>query len=203
MDEPKAEEQSLNHLATRILVMNFASVQTTSTTFVHALYYLALRTNEYLEPYGLKETLRMHPVATLVVFRTTLKGYTFSNGTLIPKGTMVSVPTESAHYDQNNYQNAAEFIGFRYVDKSELEGGTSRRHDVVSTSGDFMSFGIGRHACPGKIFAAIIMNIMMLAHLVLNYDLKLEHEGVRPKDIYIGATRIPHPKAAIMLKKRV
>ncbi|KIJ41468.1 hypothetical protein M422DRAFT_255375 [Sphaerobolus stellatus SS14] len=118
----------------------------------------------------------MHPVATLVVFRTTLKDYTSSNSTLIPKGTMVSVPTESVHYHQNNYQNVAELIGFRYVDKSELEGGTSQRHDVVSTN-------------------AIIMKIMILAHLVLNYDLKLEHEGVRPKDIYIGTIRIPHPKA--------
>ncbi|KAJ7660426.1 hypothetical protein B0H17DRAFT_832480, partial [Mycena rosella] len=55
-----------------------------------------------------------------------------------------------------------------------------KRH-MVSTGTDHLPFGTGKHACPGRFFAATELKAM-LAHLVLNYDVKAEVEGVRPPD---------------------
>jgi Cytochrome P450 len=54
---------------------------------------------------------------------------------------------------------------------------------------------------PGRFFAAIELKAMM-AHLVLNYDVKLENEGVRPPDIWLGGYCIPNQKANVLFRKR-
>jgi cytochrome P450 len=48
---------------------------------------------------------------------------------------------------------------------------------MVSTTTDHIIFGHGRHACPGRFFAAIQLKTM-LAHILINYDVKAEVEGV-------------------------
>jgi hypothetical protein len=50
---------------------------------------------------------------------------------------------------------------------------------------------------PGRFFAAIELKAMM-AHLVLNYDVKLENEEVRPPDIWLGGYWVPNRKANVM-----
>ncbi|KIJ39456.1 hypothetical protein M422DRAFT_781034 [Sphaerobolus stellatus SS14] len=227
IEKATEEERSPDRLAGRLLTLDLAGMHTTSTTLVHALYYLAFRGNEYLEPIRaeveeitsregwsldslskmkkidsfFREILRVHTMGPLLS-RITLKGYTFSDGTWIPKGTMVSASSDSAHYDQSSYPNPREFSGFRYVDKGERERKGNRSYDAVTITEDFMSFGFGKHACPGRFLATVNLKLM-LAHLVLNYDMKLEHEEKRPKDLYIGLSILPNTTAAIMLRKRV
>jgi len=43
---------------------------------------------------------------------------------------------------------------------------------------------------------------VILAHLVLNYDIKMENEGIIPNRIWRGFTIIPNPTAKILFKKR-
>jgi hypothetical protein len=42
----------------------------------------------------------------------------------------------------------------------------------------------------------------MMAHLVLTYDFKLENEGVRPPDTWLGAYCVPNRKAKVLFRKR-
>jgi hypothetical protein len=42
----------------------------------------------------------------------------------------------------------------------------------------------------------------MLAHVVLNYDVKLENEGVRPANTWFANSCVPNPKAEVMFRKR-
>jgi hypothetical protein len=42
----------------------------------------------------------------------------------------------------------------------------------------------------------------MLAHVVLNYDLKMDGGG-RPENVWIGRTSLPDPKAQVSFRKRV
>lgn len=42
----------------------------------------------------------------------------------------------------------------------------------------------------------------MLCHLLLNYDVKTEVDGVRPKDTLIATERIPSMTAKILFRKR-
>jgi cytochrome P450 len=81
--------------------------------------------------------------------RLALVPFTFSNGVTIPAGTLVSIPGSATHADESIYPNPHEFDGFRFAKLRESEGDAStvtNRHQVVSISADFLTFGLGRHA---------------------------------------------------------
>jgi hypothetical protein len=52
-----------------------------------------------------------------------------------------------------------------------------------------------------RFFAAIELKAM-LAHIVLNYDIRAETEGVRPPDLCFGLLRMPSSKGKIWIRKR-
>lgn len=54
---------------------------------------------------------------------------------------------------------------------------------------------------PGRFFAVNEIKRMM-AYLLLNYDVKTE-DGVRPKNVNMGAAFIPNPKAKLLFRRRV
>ena len=54
---------------------------------------------------------------------------------------------------------------------------------------------------PGRFFAVNELKAMM-AYLLLNYDVKMENEGVRPKDSFKGTRTYPDPVAEVLFKKR-
>ena len=119
--------------------------------------------------------------------RVASKDYTFADGTRIPQGTTVSVNPTQAHHDPETYENPEQFEGFRFAKMRFQQGG--KKHDIVATSPKFLSFGNGRHARPARYFAACKLKIM-LAHTVLNYDVKMENEGVRPPDVWLASSCI-------------
>jgi cytochrome P450 len=60
---------------------------------------------------------------------------------------------------------------------------------------------LGKHSCPGRFFAGNELKCMM-AHLILNYDIKAEKEGVRPQNIHMAGAIMPDMQANIMFRKR-
>ena len=42
----------------------------------------------------------------------------------------------------------------------------------------------------------------MMVHVILNYDIKAEVDGVKPPNVYMGDRIAPNPKAKVWLKKR-
>ena len=81
------------------------------------------------------------------------------------------------------------------------EGSAGKKVGMVSLSQDFLSFGLGRHACPGRYLAACALKLMF-AHIVTTYDVKLEIEGARPKDMWVMGSCLPNPKANVLFRKR-
>lgn len=73
------------------------------------------------------------------------KDITLSDGTFIPKGTLLSVPVYSMHHDDSLYEDAARFDAFRFSRMREQEG-EGAKHQYVNTSIDYVSFGHGKHA---------------------------------------------------------
>ena len=63
-----------------------------------------------------------------------------------------------------------------------------------------MNFGHGRHACPGRFFAALEMKLL-LVYVVMNYDVRVI--GKRPDNFVMGGTILPPMKAKIGVKRRV
>ena len=129
------------------------------------------------------------------------RDYTFSNGTTVPRGVLLVVAGHTIHTDKNIYPDALSFDPFRFVKLKEQET-SGRKFDMVTTSVDWLTFGHGKHACPGRYFAACEFKLMM-AHVVMNYDVKLENAGVRPEDKWIATSCVPNPNVKVLFRRRV
>ena len=149
-----------------------------------------------------------------------IKDFQFSDGTSIPAGTFVSAATLPTHHDEEYYENPDVFNPWRFADLRE-EKGEGLKHQMVSTSVEYMPFGHGRHAwwvfkfpfifnsrsnvsglsSPGRFFAANELK-GMLAHLVVTYDIKMENEGVVPKPFKFEFHHVPNPNAEVLFRKR-
>ena len=77
--------------------------------------------------------------------RRVLKDFTFSDGTLVPKGTHIVTAFLPAQHDPDFYGDPETFNPWRYSDAREREG-DSVRHALTSPNPDYLIFGIGRHA---------------------------------------------------------
>ena len=77
--------------------------------------------------------------------RKATKDFTFSDGTFIPKGTTLVVPSRSLHLNNEHYDNAHVFDPFRFSDMRDEEG-EGTKHHFVSTSPEYLPFGHGKHA---------------------------------------------------------
>ncbi|PPR07185.1 LOW QUALITY PROTEIN: hypothetical protein CVT26_012615 [Gymnopilus dilepis] len=127
----------------------------------------------------IKETQRL-TIMSLAVHRNVIKDFTFSNGLFLPKGIKVAIPTHAVQTDERNYTDALEFKPFRFAEMRQLDeqdGDNAdsekfRRGELASLSPTFLNFGIGRHACPGRFFAANMLKAV-LVHMLLNYDVAL------------------------------
>jgi len=85
-------------------------------------------------------------VRTLVLtIRKAVKDVTLSDGTLIPEGTHVSIPTYAIHHDRNVYENPETFDPLRFVHlQDKLGGGT--RYQMVAVHSESLGFGLGKAA---------------------------------------------------------
>ena len=129
--------------------------------------------------------------------RIAVNDFTFSDGTTIPRGTLVSFATQVAHLNNEVYEDPLRFDGFRFSKMREV----SAKVGMVTSSQDHLAFGHGRQVCPGRFFAACELKLM-LAHVVTTYDVKLEIEGVRPSDMWVMTTCVPNPNANVLFRKR-
>jgi len=225
MDEAHGEARSVRPLVLRLLSVNMAAIHTTSIAFTNALYLIATYP-QYVQPLReeieavikeegwtkaamnnlrkvdsfIKEAQRYMGLGAISLTRKAVKDFTFSDGTFIPAGTTVSAPMRATHYDENIYEHPEVFDPFRFSDLRETSG-ESAKHQLVSTSVEYLVFGHGLHACPGRFFAANSMKAM-LAHVVMTYDVKMENEGVLPSSMWFGPNMLPDRDAKVMFRKR-
>ncbi|EPQ60474.1 cytochrome P450 [Gloeophyllum trabeum ATCC 11539] len=222
----EGNERTVDGWTRRMMVINFAAIHTSSMSFTIALFHLAANPEAYLQPMReevetvtkeegwskasmqkmrkldsfLRESQRLTGLDALALNRKVMKPFMLSDGTRLPIGTHIACAAMCTHSDNENYVSADVFDGFRFANMRE-EDGESIKYQFVSTSTDYVPFGHGRHACPGRFFAAAELKAM-LAHLVINYDVKLEDEGVRPKDTWFSTSRSPNRTAKVMFRKR-
>jgi len=161
----------------------------------------------------IKESLRldMSPPVGLIRKVISKEGYTYSNGLHLKQGAYVGVPALCIHIDQDSTKagaDATEFNGFRFSRPyQELVANASTeeisaisgigKYSAVMNSDQFLAFGHGKHACPGRFFAIWELKLFLI-HSVLNYDLKTQE---RTPPMYIWGQQVSHMN--IMLKMRM
>ncbi|CAG8587802.1 9243_t:CDS:2 [Funneliformis mosseae] len=184
-----------------VIVAIFAAVHTTSTFLLNSLHQYAnypqfqkelLEEQErllkskngktyyttedidklvYLDSF-FKETLRLSTSIVYFEHMTLNSHFTFSNGYQVPKDRFVYIRVQEIHRDEElQGQNPKEFNPFRHLGKSL----------AAHVEKNFIAFSFGKHACPGRYFAANEIK-SALHYLILNYNIKhLDDKKVYPK----------------------
>ncbi|KAM3228384.1 hypothetical protein ACQJBY_059810 [Aegilops geniculata] len=119
----------------------------------------------------IKETMRLHPAAPLLLPREArepckILGYD------VPKGTTVLVNAWAIGRDPKHWEDPEEFKPERF------ESGTV---DFKGTDFEYIPFGAGRRMCPGMTFAQASMEVV-LAALLYHFDWELP-SGVKPSGL--------------------
>ncbi|KAJ7575633.1 cytochrome P450 [Mycena floridula] len=127
----------------------------------------------------IKESQRV-VASALAVRRTALKNFTFSDGTVVPAGCSVAAAQAAIHCDDENYEDGKIFKPLRFAEMRDSEG-EGLKHQMTTPTPTFLAFGAGRHAWPGRFFAALELKAT-LAHLLMAYDLKMPdgHPSIMP-----------------------
>ncbi|KAJ3994525.1 cytochrome P450 [Lentinula boryana] len=228
LDEAQGERRKdiIYNIVSRVLLINFAAIHTTSMTFTNAIFCLAANPHlaqplrEEIEnivaEFGwtkaamgkmwkldsfLKETQRLTGIGGLTMTRLALRDFTFSNGTVVPAGTIVSVASYGMHHDNVLYEEPDTLNAFRF---SELRGkeGESLKHQMVGIDSSFVLFGGGRHMCPGRFFAVNELKAL-IGEVLITYDIKFENNGGFPAPNWSGASASPNSLAQVMFRKRI
>ncbi|KAF5714591.1 cycloheximide-inducible CIP70 (cytochrome P450 family) [Fusarium mundagurra] len=153
----------------------------------------------------LKETLQVHPATMASFQRKVLKPFTLSNGQVIPPGVTIEIPAVAVSSDSNVFPHAEKFDppGFYRLRTEAKHGGSVEKaanNQFVSVNQSSLAFGYGRHACPGRFFAANEIK-MILAQALLQYDVKNVGDATeRYPNIEFAHMSIPDPSKKLMFK---
>ncbi|RIB29030.1 cytochrome P450 [Gigaspora rosea] len=120
-----------------------------------------------------KESLRLFsPIVSLPHKCISKPCYTFANGYQIPSGRMAFINFLDTDNDEElQGQNPTEFRAYRHLE---------RNSPATKVERNFLTFGGGKHACPGRAFA--VNNIKIFIHkILLKYDVKTNNKEIEPK----------------------
>ncbi|KAI0451599.1 cytochrome P450 [Xylaria acuta] len=123
----------------------------------------------------------------------------------IRSGKIISLPIEHTHYDEDLYPEAHQFNIFRFSHtraetgsgESGLESSTAK--PAVTLDDQFLTFGYGKHGCPGRFFAVHLMKLI-LAHILLNYD--IQYTKTKPAWRSISWLKLPVNKTTVQIRRR-
>ena len=95
----------------------------------------------------IKETLRLHPPAPLLLPRETTSQCTIVGGYEIPSNTRVIINAEAIGMDPTIWNDPQRFNPERFSDRIDYKA-----HDF-----ELIPFGAGKRGCPGVSFAVLLV----------------------------------------------
>ncbi|KAF8888638.1 cytochrome P450 [Infundibulicybe gibba] len=133
--------------------------------------------------------------------RVAMQGVDLGDGTSIPPGMIIGMDIQAIHFDPKIYPDPERFDAFRFSRLRENQA-VDTKYGFSTINAEYLPFGMGRHACPGRFFAAMELKIM-LAHILLNYDFALPPgQTERPKTFEMNGGIVPDPKAHLIFTRR-
>ncbi|KAJ3696974.1 hypothetical protein LUZ61_000679 [Rhynchospora tenuis] len=110
----------------------------------------------------IKETMRLHPPAPLLIPRETTETCVIQ-GSKVPPKTRIIINARAISLDPNTWDNPEEFRPERFIDSNADFRGQDFR---------LVPFGVGRRSCPGINFALPVVELV-LANLLYCFDWEL------------------------------
>ncbi|KAL0767445.1 hypothetical protein CaCOL14_010295 [Colletotrichum acutatum] len=207
-EQAKGEERDMAFLASILLKVSFAAIHTSAAAPAQLIYDLCERPE-------IIETLRdevesltdSDGLITKSGFLKMVKMDSFMKESqrfnpLLLTHTTIGIPTQAITMDESFYPDPETFDAFRFArmreERSDMEG----RAQYVASNPTSLSFGYGRHACPGRFFAAHEIKAIM-AHLLKNYEMRFTHGQGRPQSARAETQYLPDPWATVEFKRRL
>ncbi|KXH49511.1 cytochrome P450 [Colletotrichum simmondsii] len=146
----------------------------------------------------IKESQRIKPLQLASMQRIAIKDVTLSDGTFIPKGANTAVSSHS-QWNAAVYPEPEKWDAYRFLRMRE-EPGKENVSQLVSTLPEHLGFGHGKHACPGRFFAANEIKIA-LVHILLQYEWRLP-VGADTSITDYGVNPILNPGLELEIRRR-
>ncbi|KAJ7815803.1 cytochrome P450 [Mycena olivaceomarginata] len=159
----------------------------------------------YLLDSLLKEIGRFHSLFAVGSSRVTLREAVIADGTVLPAGSVVAFAPKPLHHNPDVYHDPYKFDPFRFA-KLRKGDKDNAAHDIQQSfthlSNEYIVFGLGKHGCPGRFFAALKIKVI-LAELLLSYDIAFPEGASRtPKPFAFNIFTVPNPTAQLVFTKR-
>ncbi|KAI9640836.1 hypothetical protein NHQ30_010677 [Ciborinia camelliae] len=169
------------------------------------LTYSSLESFPILDSF-IKETVRLNPLDTRkypqkrteygAIRRKAMSPFRFSDGPYVPAGAMACVSSFDLMHEPESYPDPYTFNGQRFVSCTSDMKGTK----FTDISEKFPVWGYGSLACPGRFHASLVMKLV-IAHLVSNFDMRLENEKENVRWMWETFT-MPYEKTRILMRER-
>jgi len=110
--------------------------------------------------------------------RLVLKPTTLSDGTRLTPGTHISAVYSPRESDPRYYPSPLTFdpLRFHAIRTHSQDPSSTRFSSTDIDSNEYLGFGGGRHACPGRFFAVAIIKAAVV-QLLLKYDMQPKGEA--------------------------
>lgn len=124
-------------------------------------------------------------------------------GIKLQKGTTIAWLASCAQTDPDMFVEPNKFDPFRFS-RAPPKDGQSAKNAFVTTSPQYLPFGHGRHACPGRFMVDVELKLI-LAHLLTHYDLAwpADYQGKQPPSVWQAELSMPPPGARILVRRRM
>ncbi|XVE85189.1 hypothetical protein DITRI_Ditri17bG0071800 [Diplodiscus trichospermus] len=119
----------------------------------------------------IKETLRLHPPAPLLIAREAMSHFKVNGYNIYPK-TLIQINAWAIARDPLHWKNPEEFSPERFIDNTV---------DFKGQNFEFLPFGGGRRSCPG-MYMGTVTSELLLANLLYCFDWELPG-GMEETDI--------------------
>ncbi|KAM0354162.1 hypothetical protein ACHAPU_001197 [Fusarium lateritium] len=148
----------------------------------------------------MKEVQRMSGNITSFI-RKVMKPISLSDGTELPAGTKVLAPQAGISFDERYFSEPESFDALRFYKLRQESAEANNRFQFTSLGDTNMNFGAGKHACPGRFFASNEIKLV-LAHLLINYDIRLKEGEERPKAMSVVMVKALSPNTELEFRRR-
>ncbi|RYP79596.1 hypothetical protein DL770_006597 [Monosporascus sp. CRB-9-2] len=168
-----------------------------------------------------RESMRVtFPFGNRGLLRKVMKdGIVTDAGVPLKKGTIVAFLASQAQMDPDKFDNPSKFDPWRFSREQEKEKEDAsaqtdpsaeepkqrgyHKNSFVTTAPDYLPFGHGRHACPGRFLVDFELK-MTIAYILKHYDLDFppEYNGQRPPNKQVAELTAPPSGVKIKVKRR-